>query len=91
MATKFKLKAVKLVDEVIESISDQCKGNGLAFNGSCSVGEIKGMGVRITYTVAGKTVLVTLHKKPFFISTGMIENEIKSRSLEFGIIFLGRI
>jgi len=91
MACEFRVKAIDPVSDVVRAISCECERNGLQFRGDEDSGTIRGKGVHASYSVSGDIVLIKVHKKPFFISCGMIESEVKSKSRDFGIRFLGRM
>ncbi len=73
------------MDKAIGLISDECIHSGLEFSGNQTGGTITGKGVKISYSADTDSLVATVHKIPFFISWGMINNAIAKNASQYGL------
>jgi hypothetical protein len=90
MARIFDFTAVRPMDKVIVSISEECVRSGLRFSGNENCGSMEGMGVKVSYSTDGDRVMITVHKIPFFVSWGMVDDTIGKNASKYGLVLQGR-
>lgn len=61
---------------VLENVRSQIKNRDGEFEGNSTNGTFSIMGVHGAYEIIGQEAVVTVSKKPFFISEGFIRSEI---------------
>jgi len=58
--------------------------NHVDFSGDDKAGEVEGMGARGSYAIEGDEVTVTIHRIPFIISWGTVEEQLDSTARAWG-------
>ena len=69
----------KLKDDInISEMLKKVKEGGLRVDGDEKIGKISGKGVEASYKVEGTKLMISITKKPFFITEGKIKSELDS-------------
>lgn len=74
MVLNYKLKE----DTNISQLLKEVKEGGLRVDGDERAGKISGKGIEANYKIDGKKLMISITKKPFFITEGRIKSELDS-------------
>lgn len=74
---KFSVNIAHDPSEVVSNIKTAAKKNGIHFIGNTDAGHFSGKGIQGKYAIHEQTLLVTIEKKPIFLSWPMIEAKLR--------------
>ena len=74
---KFSVNIAHDPDEVVSSIKTAAKKNGVHFIGNAHAGHFAGKGIQGKYAIHDQVLLVTIEKKPIFLTWPMIEGKLR--------------
>lgn len=76
MAKQFEFNFRGNVDELISKASKLAKQNGIDFSGDTTKGTVCGLGVEGCYEIVGKTIKITINKKPLLAPWSMLQHKL---------------
>ena len=74
---KFSVHITNDPREVVSNIKTTATKNGVNFVGNENSGHFSGQGIHGKYAIADQTLLVSIEKKPIFLTWSMIETKLK--------------
>jgi hypothetical protein len=76
MSHKIEFELKQEADQVIKRARLAAEKNGVHMVGDASAGKFVGHGLEGHYTIAGRTVAITIHRKPMLVPWAMIESRL---------------
>ncbi|MBT7057065.1 MAG: hypothetical protein HN976_18375, partial [Lentisphaerae bacterium] len=63
--------------QVLEAFKERSRQNGIHFTGDERSGRASGRGFVMAYRVDGRTIAITVRKKPWLVPWSMVEDKLK--------------
>jgi hypothetical protein len=77
MTKKFSIKLTRDPSEVFTQFKAYAAKNGVGVSGDHQLGQFNGKGIVGSYALSGKTLNITIEKKPMLLGWSLIENKVR--------------
>jgi len=84
MARSYRYRFSGSAAALVLNMKRMADANHVDFSGDDKAGEVEGMGARGSYAIEGDEVTVTIHRIPFIISWGTVEEQLDSTARAWG-------
>ena len=84
MARSYRYRFGGSAATLVLNMKRMADANHVDFSGDDKAGEVAGMGAKGSYAIEGDEVTVTIHRIPFIISWGTVEEQLDSTARTWG-------
>lgn len=84
MARSFRYRFNGSAATLVLNMKRMADANHVDFAGDDKAGEVEGMGAKGSYAIEGDEVTVTIHRIPFIISWGTVEEQLDGTARAWG-------
>ncbi len=86
MARSYRYRFGGSAATLVLNMKRMADANRVDFSGDDKAGEVEGMGAKGSYSISGDEVTVTIHRIPFIISWGTVEEQLDSTARSWGAV-----
>lgn len=84
MARSYRYRFSGSAATLVLNMKRMADANHVDFSGDDKAGEVEGMGAKGSYSIEGDEVTVTIHRIPFIISWGTVEEQLDGTARTWG-------
>lgn len=75
MAREFRFSFDGSAENLITNVRKDCEKNGLTLEGDSRSGSLKGLGLKVFYTIEDRCLYAMVEKIPIFLSWGFLDRQ----------------